>query len=72
MKFLLLILLLTSCYSTVNYNQGQSHNESKANREMIVSKYDKFSKNQMIKQRKKSARAIKKAKKIRSSRRLIR
>lgn len=71
MKFIFLLLLLTSCYTGLNFNQGNSHNEQKANREKIVLRQDKFSKKQMIKQRKKSARAIKKAKKIRGSRRLI-
>ena len=72
MKFLLLILLLTSCYKGLNYNVGNSHNSQKANRERIVMDYDKFSKKQMIKQRKRSSIAIKKARNIRSHRRLIR
>jgi hypothetical protein len=72
MKFLILILLLTSCYSGLNYVVGNSHNSQKANRERIVMDYDKFSKKQMIKQRKRSSRAIKKEKKIRIHRRLIR
>jgi hypothetical protein len=72
MKFLILILLLTSCYSGLNYNKGFSHNQDKANRERIVMDYDRFSKKQMIKQRKRSSRAIKKARNIRNHRKFIR
>ena len=68
----LLLLLLMSCYSGLNYNKGVSHNQDKENREKIISNYDKFSKKKMIKQRKNSSKAIKKAKKIRGSRRFIR
>ena len=73
MKLILpLLLILTSCYSVLNYNKGYSHNEEKSNRERIVLKHDKFSKNQMFKERKNSRRSIKRVNIKSSSRRLIR
>ena len=73
MRFLILLLLLTSCYKGLNFNVGISHNDYMSNRSKIVEKQDKYSKKQMSRQRKSSTRAIKKAKKVKmSNRRLIR
>jgi len=52
---LLIVLLFISCQPKIhgpNYNQGNSHNERKANRLGIVMKEDARSKKQMAKTRK--------------------
>lgn len=61
-----MVIILSSCYKGVNFNQGKTHNEEKANREKIVLRHDAFVKKEMAKHRKKSTPSKQRKRKRRS------
>jgi hypothetical protein len=54
MKYIILLLLLASCGSHLNYNVGTTHNADLQNRHRIVMKQDKIMKKSMARARKKA------------------
>lgn len=71
MRYLLLLLLLSSCAHYIkgpNYNQGRTHNDDLSNRERTVMAEDARMKNAMIKHRQSARRGLVKPKKVRKKR----
>ncbi len=54
MKYFILLLLLTSCATGLNYNVGRTHNADLQNRHNIVIKQDKIMKKSMARARKRA------------------
>jgi len=59
MKYIFFLLLFSGCYAGLNYNHGQSHNDSLQNRKKIVRKQDAHMNKAMKKHKNKHSRGMK-------------